>query len=190
MVSNDVNKAISEWTVWAAKPEVQRYDIALLKIWIQFERFVGELFVTYATGNTSEKGYCPTLKIKFQDEEQFNAFMRDGTKKYVEYLDKIEKLSSHIFKENPFEVILLDANIKPSFDQMRAIRNYIAHESGEAKRKLINTCFSGNEKNFVEPNEYLKSREKLTKDSYYTYYVKTIEAILALLIEDPTTSPT
>ena len=89
MVSNDVNKAISEWTVWAAKPEVQRYDIALLKIWIQFERFVGELFVTYATGNTSEKGYCPKLKIKFQDEEQFNAFMRDGTNYHHIYLRRI-----------------------------------------------------------------------------------------------------
>ncbi len=185
MVSSDVNKAISEWTTWAAKPEVQRYDIALLKIWIQFERFIGELFMTYATGNPSERGYSPELKIKFQDEEQFNAFMREGTKKYIEYLDKIEKLSSHIFKTNPFDVILLDADIKSSFEQMKVIRNYIAHESGEARRKFINTCFSGNEKNFVEPNDFLKSREKTTKDTYYTYYMKTIKTILDFLIEDP-----
>ena len=187
MVSNEVNRAISEWTTWASNPAVQRYDIALLKIWIQFERFVGELFVTYATGNPSEKGYFPKLMIKFQDEIQFNVFMRDGTKKYIEYLDKIDKLSKHIFKINPFDIMLSDTNIKPSLDQMRAIRNYIVHESGEAKTKLINTCFSGNEKKFVEPNVYLKSREKSTKDSYYTYYVKIIETILVSLINDPTT---
>ncbi len=141
--------------------------------------------MTYATGNPSERGYSPELKIKFQDEEQFNAFMREGTKKYIEYLDKIEKLSSHIFKTNPFDVILLDADIKSSFEQMKVIRNYIAHESGEARRKFINTCFSGNEKNFVEPNDFLKSREKTTKDTYYTYYMKTIKTILDFLIEDP-----
>lgn len=185
MVSSDVNKAISEWTTWAAKPDVQRYDIALLKIWIQFERFIGEMFMIYATGNPSERGYSPELKIKFQDEEQFNAFMREGKKKYIEYLDKIEKLSSHIFKTNPFDVILLDADIKTSFEQMKTIRNYIAHESGEARRKLVNICFSGNEKKFVEPNEFLKSREKTTKDTYYTYYMKIIRTILELLIEDP-----
>lgn len=188
MVSNDVKKAISDWTTWAAKPDVQRYDIALLKIWIQFERFIGELFVTYAIGNPSEKGYLPALKIRFQDEEQFNVFMREGTKKYIEYIDKIEKLSAHIFEKNPFEIILMDSNIKPSFDQMKAIRNYIAHESGEAKRKLINTCFGGNERNFKEPNDFLKTREKMTKDTYYTYYVKIIENILELLIEDPSSA--
>lgn len=185
MVSNDVKTAISYWTTWAAQPEVQRYDIALLKIWIQFERFIGDIFVTYATGNSSETGYIPELKIKFQDEEQFNAFMREGTKKYVEYLDKIEKLSNHIFKRNPFEVILLDADIKPSFEQMKAMRNYIAHESGEAKRKLIKTCFNGKEDKFVEPNVFLKTREKTTKDTYYTYYINTIINILDLVTTDP-----
>ena len=185
MVSNDVKTAISDWTAWATKKEVQRYDVALFKIWIQFEGFIGNLFLTYSTGNPSETGYTPELKIRFQDEEQFNVFMREGTKKYIDYWDRIEKLSMHIFKKNPFEIILLDSNIKPSLDQIRAIRNYIAHESGEAKRKLINACFNGNERSFVEPNDYLKSREKTTKNTYYTYYTNTINNVLDLLITAP-----
>lgn len=185
MVSNDVKMAITEWTAWAAKPEVQRYDIALLKIWIQFERFLGDIFVTYATGNASETGYLPSLKIRFQSEEHFNAFMRDGTKQYIEYLDKITKLSGHIFQDNPFDVILLDANNKPAMEQMKALRNYIAHESGEAKRKVINTCFSGNERNYVEPNVYLQSRESSTRNTYYTYYTTLISNMVDLLISAP-----
>lgn len=185
MISNEVKTAISEWTEWASKSEVQRYDIALLKIWIKFEKFIGDLFVTYATGNPSETGYVPDLKIRFQDEEQFNIFMREGTKMYVEYLVKIEKLSNHIFKRNPFEIILLDSVIKPAINQMRAIRNYIVHESGDAKRKLINVCFSGNERKFVEPNVFLKTREKTTNDTYYTYYINTIISVLELLINNP-----
>lgn len=185
MVSNDIKRVVSDWTSWASAPDVQRYDIALLKIWITFEKFLGELFVTYATGKPSEKGYQPSLKICFQDEEQFNVFMRDGTKKYIEYLDKIEKLSPYIFDVNPYEVILLDAENKPAFEQMKALRNYIAHESGEAKRKVINTCFSGDERKFVEPNDYLKSREKETKMPYYTYYTTLILNIVELLITAP-----
>lgn len=185
MVSNDVKQAISDWTAWAATPGVGRYDIALLKIWIQFERFLGSIFVAYATGKPSETGYVPKLKIKFLDEEHFNVFMREGNKKYVEYLDKIEKLSAHVFKDNPFDIILLDANIKPAFDQMKALRNYIAHESGEAKRKVTNTCFSGNVKHFLEPNAYLLSREPTTRSTYYTYYTTIIGDVVDLLISDP-----
>ena len=96
MTTNEIKTAIATWNNWASNPHVQRYDIALLKIWIQFERFISELIITYSTGQPSEMGYLPTLKIRFQDEEQFNAFMREGNKKYVEYLSKIEKLSKHI----------------------------------------------------------------------------------------------
>ena len=187
MTSRDVKNTINIWSTWAQKKDVQRFDIALLKIWIQFERFLGDLFLSYALGHPSETGFTPKLKIQFQDEEQFNAFMREGTKQYIEYMDKIEKLSVHMFEQNPFEVLLIDASISPSFHQMKAIRNYIAHESGTAKRQYINTCFSGDEKKFMEPNEYLKSREKTTKDSYYTYYINTIDTILIMLITDPST---
>lgn len=185
MVSNDVKQAISDWTEWARTPGVGRYDIALFKIWIQFERFLGGLFITYATGNASETGYMPHLKVQFLDEEHFNIFMREGNKKYVEYLDKIEKLSPHIFQDNPFDIILLDANIKPAFEQMKTIRNYIAHESGEAKRKLINTCFSGDDRHFTEPNIFLLSREKTTGNTYYTYYTEIIKNVVDFLISAP-----
>ena len=185
MVSNDVKGAITEWTAWATKAEVQRYDIALLKIWIQFEKFLGDLFITYATGNTSENGFAPQLKIRFQNEEQFNVFMRDGNKTYIEYLDKIEKLSKHIFQDNPFDVILLDANNKPAMEQIKALRNYIAHESGEAKRKIVNTCFNGNERRFIEPNDYLRTREATTGNTFYTYYTTIIANAVDLLISAP-----
>ena len=66
MKSNDVMTAIEEWTAWASEPENNCYDVALLKIWISFEHFLGDLFMNYAIGNASETGYYPKLKIKFQ----------------------------------------------------------------------------------------------------------------------------
>lgn len=185
MTTNEIKTAIITWNNWASNPHVQRYDIALLKIWIQFERFISELIITYSTGQPSEMGYLPTLKIRFQDEEQFNAFMREGNKKYVEYLSKIEKLSKHIFIDDPFDVIFLDATNKTAYEQLKALRNYIAHESGEAKSKLINLCFSGNTNNFLEPNNFLLTRERSTRNTYYTYYTTIIQNIVELLVDPP-----
>lgn len=185
MTTNDIEQVITSWNGWAGNPEVKRYDIALLKIWIQFERFLSELIVLYATGQPSEKGYIPELKVQFQDEEQFNAFLREGNKKYVEYLGKIEKLSKHIFVKNPFDVIFLELENKTAYEQMKALRNYIAHESGEAKSKLIRSCFNGDARKFLEPNEFLLTKEKTTKLSYYTYYVTKVKQIVELLVEPP-----
>ncbi len=185
MTTTEIRNTITTWSNWASDPHIQRYDIALLKIWIQFERFISELIITYSTGHSSEKGYLPTLKIQFQDEEQFNAFMREGNKKYVEYLSKIEKLSKHIFVNDPFDVIFLDVTNKNAYEQLKALRNYIAHESGEAKSKLINLCFSGNTNNFLEPNDFLITRERSTRNTYYTYYITIIQNIVDLLVDPP-----
>lgn len=184
MISDEVKESICVWTNWASNTNVQRYDIALLKIWIKLEQFISDLFICYATGHPSEKGYKPRLKIQFQDEEQFNAFMREGGKTYIDYLDKIEKLSKHIFFDNPFDILISDSEVKPSFQQIKALRNYIAHESGTAKRKYINTCFSGDETKYMDPNVFLKSKEKTTKIMFYSYYVEIISNIVDLLIID------
>lgn len=185
MTTNDIKTTITEWNAWASNPHIQRYDIALLKIWIQFERFLSELIITYSTGQSSEKGYQPQLKICFLNEEQFNAFMREGNKKYVEYLTKIEKLSKHIFINDPFDIIFLDAINKTAYEQLKAIRNYIAHESGEAKSKLINLCFNGNSNSFLEPNDFLLTREHTTRTSYYTFYTTIISNIVEMLVDPP-----
>ena len=46
MTTNEIKTTITTWNNWASNPHVQRYDIALLKIWIQFERFISELIIT------------------------------------------------------------------------------------------------------------------------------------------------
>lgn len=61
MTTTEIRNTITTWSNWASDPHIQRYDIALLKIWIQFERFISELIITYSTGHSSEKGYLPTL---------------------------------------------------------------------------------------------------------------------------------
>lgn len=185
MLTNDIINSIEAWTEWASKPGNNRYDIALLKIWIKFEKFVAELFIQYSTGQSSESGFTPRLKLQFTDEEQFNAFLREGNRKYVDYPTQIEKLSKHIFVNDPFDVIFLDSNTKNAYNQIVSIRNYIAHESGESKTRMIKTCFGGNSNNFKEPNEFLLMTEQRTRKTFYTYYTDIIKNTALLLIDPP-----
>lgn len=185
MITNDIINAVTTWTNWANTSDNNRYDIALLKIWIQFERFVSELFVCYATGGQSEDGYKPNLKLCFVDESQLNAFLREGNRTYIEYLMQIKKLSKHIFENDPFDIIFLDTVIHNAYNQIISIRNYIVHESGEAKSKMIKTCFGGREDHFKEPNDYLLTIERSTNKTYYTYYVEIIKNASKLLVNPP-----
>lgn len=186
MVTNDIIDTINQWTTWASSGTGGRYDIALLKIWIQFEKFMAEIFVQYAMGNNSEEGYCPHLKLHFSSEEQLNAILREGNRTYVDYQAQIRKLSKHFFSSDPFDVIFADADRKTAYDQLVAIRNYIAHESGEAKSKLIKYCFGGKPDKFLEPNDYLLTKEKRTNQTYYSYYTKIIKDAVLLLVNPPT----
>ena len=72
MTLNDIESSINEWTNWANENE--NYDIALLKIWIVFEKYLGEVFLNYSLGNPSEQGGYPQLKLQFEDENHFNAY--------------------------------------------------------------------------------------------------------------------
>lgn len=182
MRTSDIENSINYWTNWAQEENNQRYDIALLKIWIQFEKFLGEMFVTYAIGQASETGFKPDLHLQFRDEEQLNAFLRENNRKYIDYLGQIQKLSKHIFVSDPFDVIFSDVTSQTVYNQVLAIRNYIAHESGDAKTKIINTCFSGDSNRFQEPNNFLLTRETTTRDTYYTYYVNAIKNISLALV--------
>lgn len=185
MVTNDIVNSVTTWTSWASKPENNRYDIALLKIWIQFEKFMAELFITYATGNLSEAGFAPTLKLRFADESQLNVFLREGNRTYIEYPTQIKKLSKHIFNNDPFDVIYLDSTISNAYNQIISLRNYIVHESGESKEKMIRACFGGRADRFKEPNDYLLSKERSTSKTYYTFYTDIIKDAAKLLINPP-----
>jgi hypothetical protein len=185
MTISTIEESVNTWSEWASAPSIKRYDIALLKIWIQFERFISELFILYATGGVSEEGFSPTLNLQFSNEEQLNVFLREGNRTYIEYPTQIKKLSKHIFQNDPFDIIFLDENNSSAYNQIISIRNYIAHESGESKTKIINTCFSGNARNYVEPNDFLQMKESSSRTTYFTYYTDIIKNMAKLLINPP-----
>lgn len=185
MTIQSLNTSITNWINWANKPDCQRYDIALLKIFIQFDNFIADLFIEYCTGKSSEKGYTPELKLQFQNEEHLNAFLREN-RTYIDYSTKIRQLSKHIFVDSPFEkAIYADANNSVMYGNIISIRNYVAHESGEARTKYIKSCYGGDESKFKEPNDYLQDKRKGSGQTHFSEYIAAIQSMASILINPP-----
>ncbi len=183
MLKTDIENSIQIWTDWARNSSTPRYDIALFKIWIQFEKFLSDLFVLYAIGGESEAGFSPGQKLAFSDENQLNPFLRNAGAKYINYFDIIPALSEHIFINDVFsKVVFNEPTNSTVVNQVMYIRNYIAHESGEAKDRLIRNVYCNNGV-FLEPNDYLQRKKKNSGKTYYTYYVETISNMVSLLVQ-------
>lgn len=159
------------------------YEIALFKIFVKLEVFLSELFVYYSTGNEGNNGYVPMRKLNFEDESHLRGVLKSGNSPYIDYLDKIINISKHIFqnKKDPFELIFSDASYFVYYNQMKTLRNYIAHESEESKRKYIKEVL-GN-KDFTEPYKYLSKINKKYSKTHYTIYTEKIKEITEILLE-------
>lgn len=158
------------------------YEASFFKIYVKFEVFLSDVFENYCVGIKSDKEYCPERKLKFEDKEHLRAVLR-GDRQYIEYIKKIESLSKYIFVDNPFNVLFDVADNLTLMNQMIALRNYIAHESGESRVKYIKTCLGNGQ--FIEPYEYLLKRNRATSKSNYTIYVDKIIELSYLILEPP-----
>lgn len=158
------------------------YEASFFKIYVKFEVYIANIFEEYCVGTESSKGYCPQRKLAFLDKEHLRAILK-GEKQYVDYIKKIEMLSKHIFIDNPFNIIFDVADNATTFNQMTALRNYIAHESGEARVKYVKTCLGNGE--FIEPSVYLLKKNRRTSKANYTIFVEKIIEISELILDIP-----
>lgn len=158
------------------------YEASFFKIYVKFEVYIAGIFESYCVGEESSTGYCPQRKLAFIDREHLRAILR-GDKQYVDYIKKIQVLSKHLFIDDPFNLIFDVADNTTMFNQMTALRNYIAHESAESRTKYIKACL-GNGK-FIEPSEYLLKKNKSLSKSNYTIFIEKIVEISELILEKP-----
>ena len=157
------------------------YEIAIFKIFVKLELFLTEMFIIYATGEASSSGYIAKRRLEFQDKKHLEGILKSN-KAFIDYGDKIKSLSGHIFieKSNPFDLIFLDCKYFEVFNKLKAIRNYVAHESSESKRKYIKDVL--NNSDFVEPHKYLMKINKKHHKSEYTLYIKKITEMVDLIV--------
>lgn len=157
------------------------YEAYFLKIYVAFENYLGDMFEKYCLGQMSECGYKPKRRLKFDDVEQLRNILESGKRmNYIDYIEKIKTLSKDIFQENPFSILLEDADNVTLFNQMTMLRNCIAHESSYSKKKYQESCL-GN-RNYITPGEFLMSLNKKKSKPYYSIYIEKIISISSGLL--------
>lgn len=162
------------------------YELAFFKIFIKFEKFLSVCFENYAIGVPSSFEYCPRRKLIFQDIDHLIGVIKKENSSYIHHFDVIKNISKHVFEDNPFEIINSDSNHTQDISKMKALRDYIAHESDAAKNKYIKITLDN--RDFVEPCDYLRSTKRNTSISYFTYYINKIKDISDFIINRPSDS--
>ncbi|MEM0543807.1 hypothetical protein WFZ85_14390 [Flavobacterium sp. j3] len=158
-------------------------EMAFFKIYIKFEKFTSDLFIYYCTGQNSSFDFCPERKLPFVDDNHLNGVIGTKNKAYINYYENIIELSEHIFVVNPFEIITRDVNYFNEFNNMKILRNYIAHESLSSRKKYVQSLL-GN-RDFIEPYEFLRKIRRNTGKSNLTTYNEIIINSTNYLIARP-----
>lgn len=150
------------------------YEIAFFKIFIKFEKFLSVCFEEYCVGNETTDGYCPNRKLNFIDINHLKKVIKHQSQTFINHIDFI-KISDCFFddSDNPFDIIRIDPTYNGIFDQMKKIRNFIAHESDEAKSKYSEIMNN----NFKPVCKFLSTKKKGKSISNYTYYTEAIKKI-------------
>lgn len=182
MENDELKNYINECNQKLAPSLPMLYEASFFKIYVKFEVYLSNIFENYCVGIESNTRYCPQRKLAFTDKEHLRAVLK-GDKQYVEYIKKIESLSKHIFVDNPFNIIFDVADNSTIMNQMMALRNYIAHESGESKVKYIKTCLGNGQ--FIEPCEYLIKKNRRTSKSNYTIFIEKIIELSDMILDRP-----
>lgn len=184
MNNTNLIEEITKWNeILTTKSNKDLYELAFFKIFIKFEKFLSDAFENYSIGIQSDYGYCPERILCFIDIEHLNKIIKKDNKSFVNHYESIKNLSNCIFQDNPFDILTTDANYYSDINNMKILRDYIAHESDSSKNKYIKSLL--NSKSFVSPNDFLLKKKKVLNISNYTHYTNVMNEISGYLINVP-----
>lgn len=146
---------------------------ALLEVFIEFEKFFKDAFILYSLGKKGKNNFSPKLRIEFEDEEHLLGFLKCD-KQYVDYIKKITEIKEYIFLQGtcPFKKVFDTSKFQTYFKQIQLLRNFIAHQSEESKRKYIEKVLRTNGQNsYIKANTFLNKINRNKNVSYYSIYI-------------------
>jgi len=188
--SNSINNDIllNEIKIWENETNPKLIEIGLFKIYVRFERFLYDAFVNYSIGNASKYGFCPARRLVFQDEIHFKNIFNFTEKAYLDFgLKEIMKISPSIFEpnQNPFEASYNDTDFLKKYNQLKLIRNYLAHLSAESQEKYKTSVLGAY--NIVpitiEPHEFLIRKPSNSSETYYKHYINLLKQHSELILK-------
>lgn len=178
MVSNqELLDKIQEWDAELSTNDNKYIHMALLEIFIEFEKFLTSAFIEYALGGQGKDNFSPTLRLSFQDEEHLKGLLKCD-KTYIDYVKKIKEIRGFVFEENtcPFNKVFSTADFSTHFSQTQLLRNFIAHQSEESKYKYTHRVLKNQGINtFIKADTFLKRIKRNTTTSYYSIYIENMK---------------
>lgn len=172
-----MNSIITSWNeLLKINNSSDMYESAFLRIYIEYESFVAETFLTFSLGK-SYGSYEPQRKLNFSEDNQLRNLIR-GESNFVDYSKAIDRCSKHIFNKDPFNMLFSSANYSDDLIKMKLVRNYLAHRSIEAKEKYTRSVLKGlSITNYISPGDFLQKQVKHSSETYYTKYCKIFREI-------------
>lgn len=172
-MNNKRQELLTEIEKW--QPKIQTdptfLEIAFFKIFVKFENFITDIIIEYATKSVVNETKVP-LRIIFEDREHFKNVT--GLK-YLDTSSKTIKLVESIFDRSNQISFFFDSEHASFFEEMKCLRNYIAHESIESKSKYIRKTLAQHPGDgFIEPNDFLSQKRRGEQDHIYTKFVNMV----------------
>jgi hypothetical protein len=113
-------------------------SLAFLSGFLAWERFLEEAFILYLMGKSAPNGYTPIRHVIPRNRDHANEFCR-GDRKFAGWDDVnfvISRSSQFFLDGKPFINPL--QSVRNFLDNMKTIRNTIAHQSTESQEKFEN----------------------------------------------------
>lgn len=110
-------------------------EYSYLRVFVFWEEFLEESFMLYLLGVSPPKGRAPSLLIKPYSRKIADQIIREG-KDFVDWagIDNVISRAERYFRKGrPYINVRANRNV---FNDMKQIRNTIAHSSGAARKKF------------------------------------------------------
>jgi hypothetical protein len=149
------------------------YELAFIKIFTGWEKFLQESFISYMTGSRV-KGYKPKLYIKRVNRNHALKIL-SGTEDYPDWtkIEEVYTLAELFFTNGaPFKLSL--QQIEKEYNDMKKTRNAIVHISSKAMEKFEGLLRARipSYRTDMTPGEFLGyPLRKGSNETYLEYYV-------------------
>ena len=142
-----------------------------------FESFIENAFISYMLGSSNIKGINYTCFVTPNDAEHAYGLLK-GRNSFPRFTDITEIcLLAKLFFENrgPFEIFCMNPK---TLQDIKLVRNFISHNSINARDKYKNVLISNSQLPNLSPAEFLLTFEKTEKKMFYTLYEEFIRFLV------------
>jgi hypothetical protein len=150
------------------------YEVAFLKIYHSWQKFLMDTFILYLSDNTRNNKTKPRITFKGKNTKEIKSLISETffgiENNRGEPQDIITNLNTKIFCNNLHRIVLnqMDFDLK----EVRIIRNKIVHDSGQAENSFKNLLnkLGQNLSSNMTVGEFLSTINQQNNLSFLTHY--------------------